>query len=313
MTASRQAQLAAASWYKTFRLMEDKMAKVAFVGLGVMGYPMAGHLKAKGGHDVTVFNRTATKAEKWVSQHGGKSAPTPKDAASGQDFVMACVGNDNDLREVMLGKDGVFAGVGKGAIVVDHTTASAEIARELHAEAKNRGFDFVDAPVSGGQAGAENGALTVMCGGDAAAFAKAEKIIAAYARACNLLGTSGSGQLAKMVNQICIAGVVQGLAEALHFAQKAELDIEKLVATISKGAAQSWQMENRYKTMAAGKFDFGFAVDWMRKDLAICLNEARSNGAHLPLTALVDQFYSEVQKMGGRRWDTSSLIALLQR
>ena len=289
------------------------MAKVAFVGLGVMGYPMAGHLKAKGGHDVTVFNRTAAKAEKWVSQHGGKSAPTPKDAAAGQDFVMACVGNDNDLREVMLGKDGIFAGVGKGAIVVDHTTASAEIARELHAEAKKRGFDFIDAPVSGGQAGAENGVLTVMCGGDAAPFAKAEKIIAAYARACNLLGASGSGQLAKMVNQICIAGVVQGLAEALHFAQKAELDIEKLVATISKGAAQSWQMENRYKTMAAGKFDFGFAVDWMRKDLAICLDEARRNGAHLPLTALVDQFYSEVQKMGGRRWDTSSLIALLQR
>ncbi len=289
------------------------MAKVAFVGLGVMGYPMAGHLKAKGGHDVTVFNRTAAKAEKWVSQHGGKSAPTPKDAAAGQDFVMACVGNDNDLREVMLGKDGIFAGVGKGATVVDHTTASAEIARELHAEAKKRGFDFIDAPVSGGQAGAENGVLTVMCGGDAAPFAKAEKIIAAYARACNLLGASGSGQLAKMVNQICIAGVVQGLAEALHFAQKAELDIEKLVATISKGAAQSWQMENRYKTMAAGKFDFGFAVDWMRKDLAICLNEARRNGAHLPLTALVDQFYSEVQKMGGRRWDTSSLIALLQR
>jgi 3-hydroxyisobutyrate dehydrogenase len=279
----------------------------------VMGYPMAGHLKAKGGHDVTVFNRTAAKAEKWVAQHRGKRAPTPKDAASGQDFVMACVGNDNDLREVMLGKDGVFAGVGKGAVVVDHTTASAEIARELHAEAKNRGFDFVDAPVSGGQAGAENGALTVMCGGDAAAFAKAEKIIAAYARACNLMGASGSGQLAKMVNQICIAGVVQGLAEALHFAQKAELDIEKLVATISKGAAQSWQMENRYKTMAAGKFNFGFAVDWMRKDLAICLDEARRNGAHLPLTALVDQFYSEVQKMGGRRWDTSSLIALLQR
>ena len=289
------------------------MAKVAFVGLGVMGYPMAGHLKAKGGHDVTVFNRTAAKAEKWVAQHRGKRAPTPKDAASGQDFVMACVGNDNDLREVMLGKDGVFAGVDRGAVVVDHTTASAEIARELHAEAKNRGFDFVDAPVSGGQAGAENGALTVMCGGDAAAFAKAEKIIAAYARTCNLMGASGSGQLAKMVNQICIAGVVQGLAEALHFAQKAELDIEKLVATISKGAAQSWQMENRYKPMAAGKFDFGFAVDWMRKDLAICLNEARRNGAHLPLTALVDQFYSEVQKMGGRRWDTSSLIALLQR
>jgi 3-hydroxyisobutyrate dehydrogenase len=213
----------------------------------------------------------------------------------------------------MLGKDGIFAGVRRGAIVVDHTTASAEIARELHAEAKSRGFDFVDAPVSGGQAGAENGVLTVMCGGDAGPFAKAETVIAAYARACNLLGASGSGQLAKMVNQICIAGVVQGLAEALHFAQKAELDIEKLVATISKGAAQSWQMENRYKTMAAGKFDFGFAVDWMRKDLGICLAEARRNGAHLPLTALVDQFYSEVQTMGGKRWDTSSLIALLQR
>ena len=226
---------------------------------------------------------------------------------------MACVGNDNDLREVMLGKDGVFAGVRKGAIVVDHTTASAEIARELYAEAKKRGFEFIDAPVSGGQAGAENGVLTVMCGGDAGPFAQAEKVIAAYARACNLMGASGSGQLAKMVNQICIAGVVQGLAEGLHFAQKAGLDIEKLIATISKGAAQSWQMENRYKTMAAGKFDFGFAVDWMRKDLAICLAEARRNGAHLPVTALVDQFYSQVQKMGGKRWDTSSLIALLQR
>ncbi len=289
------------------------MAKVAFVGLGVMGYPMAGHLQTKGGHDVTVFNRTGAKAETWVARHGGKSAPTPKDAASGHDFVMACVGNDNDLREVMLGKDGVFAGVSKGAVVVDHTTASAEIARELHAEARRRGFDFIDAPVSGGQAGAENGSLTVMCGGDAGPFAKAEKVIAAYARACNLMGASGSGQLAKMVNQICIAGVVQGLAEALHFAQRAELDVEKLVATISKGAAQSWQMENRYKTMAAGKFDFGFAVDWMRKDLAICLAEARRNGAQLPLTALVDQFYSQVQKMGGSRWDTSSLIALLQR
>ena len=289
------------------------MAKVAFVGLGVMGYPMAGHLKAKGGHDVTVYNRTAAKAEKWVGQFGGKSAPTPRQAADGQDFVMACVGNDNDLREVMLGKDGIFAGVRKGAVVVDHTTASAEIARELYAEAKNRGIDFVDAPVSGGQAGAENGVLTVMCGGEAEAFAKAETIIAAYARACNLMGAPGSGQLAKMVNQICIAGVVQGLAEALHFAQKADLDIEKLVATISKGAAQSWQMENRYKTMTAGKFDFGFAVDWMRKDLAICLAEARRNGATLPLTALVDQFYAQVQKMGGRRWDTSSLIALLQR
>jgi 3-hydroxyisobutyrate dehydrogenase len=289
------------------------MAKVAFIGLGVMGYPMAGHLKNKGGHEVTVFNRTAAKAEKWVTQYGGKSAPTPKAAAAGQDFVMACVGNDNDLREVMLGEAGIFAGAGKGSIVVDHTTASAAIARELHAHAKKRGFDFVDAPVSGGQAGAENGALTVMCGGDAAPFAKAEKVIAAYARACNLLGSPGSGQLAKMVNQICIAGAVQGLAEGLHFAQKAGLDIEKLIATISKGAAQSWQMENRYKTMVAGKFDYGFAVDWMRKDLAICLDEARRNGAHLPVSALVDQFYSEVQKMGGKRWDTSSLIALLQR
>jgi 3-hydroxyisobutyrate dehydrogenase len=274
---------------------------------------MAGHLKAKGGHEVTVYNRTGAKAEKWVSQYGGKSAPTPRQAADGQDFVMACVGNDNDLREVTLGKDGVFAGVRKGAIVVDHTTASAEIARELYAEAKKRGFDFVDAPVSGGQAGAENGALTVMCGGDEGPFGRAEKVIAAYARACNLMGAPGSGQLAKMVNQICIAGLVQGLSEALHFAMRAGLDIEKLIATISKGAAQSWQMENRYKTMVAGKFDFGFAVDWMRKDLGICLSEARRNGAHLPVAALVDQFYSEIQKMGGKRWDTSSLIALLNR
>jgi 3-hydroxyisobutyrate dehydrogenase len=289
------------------------MAKVAFVGLGVMGYPMAGHLKNKGGHDVTVFNRTAAKAAKWAAEYGGQTAPTPRQAAAGQDFVMACVGNDHDLREVMLDEDGVFAGARNGAIVVDHTTASAEIARELYAEAKARGFDFIDAPVSGGEAGAQNGVLTVMCGGDAGVFASAEKVIAAYARACNLLGASGSGQLAKMVNQICIAGVVQGLAEALHFAQKANLDIEKLIATISKGAAQSWQMENRYKTMTAGKFDFGFAVDWMRKDLGICFAEARRNGAHLPLTALVDQFYSQVQAMGGKRWDTSSLIALLQR
>jgi 3-hydroxyisobutyrate dehydrogenase len=289
------------------------MAKVAFVGLGVMGYPMAGHLKAKGGHEVTVYNRTGAKAEKWVSQYGGKSAPTPRQAADGQDFVMTCVGNDNDLREVMLGKDGVFAGVRKGAIVVDHTTASAEIARELYAEAKKRGFDFVDAPVSGGQAGAENGVLTVMCGGDEGPFGRAEKVITAYARACNLMGAPGSGQLAKMANQICIAGLVQGLSEALHFAMRAGLDTEKLIATISKGAAQSWQMENRYKTMVAGKFDFGFAVDWMRKDLGICLSEARRNGAHLPVAALVDQFYSEIQKMGGKRWDTSSLIALLNR
>jgi len=289
------------------------MAKVAFLGLGVMGYPMAGHLKTKGGHEVTVYNRTGAKAEKWVAQFGGRHAPTPQQAAEGQDFVMTCVGNDDDLREVTLGPNGAFHGIDKGAIFVDHTTASAEIARELHAAASTRGFAAIDAPVSGGQAGAENGVLTVMCGGDADAFARAEKIIAAYARACNLMGTPGSGQLAKMCNQICIAGLVQGLAEALHFAKRADLDVEKLIATISKGAAQSWQMENRYKTMVAGKFDFGFAVDWMRKDLAICLAEARRNGANLPVAALVDQFYSQVQKMGGRRWDTSSLIALLER
>jgi len=289
------------------------MAKVAFLGLGVMGYPMAGHLKNKGGHDVTVYNRTAAKAEAWVKQYGGKSAPTPKAAAAGQDFVMACVGNDNDLREVTLGPDGAFAAMGKGTIFVDHTTASAEIARELYAAAQKSGFDFIDAPVSGGQAGAENGMLTVMCGGDTEPFARAEKIIAAYARACNLMGAPGSGQLAKMVNQICIAGLVQGLSEGLHFAKKAGLDIDKLIATISKGAAQSWKMENRYKTMVAGKFDHGFAVDWMRKDLSICLGEARKNGANLPITALIDQFYSEVQAMGGKRWDTSSLLALLER
>jgi 3-hydroxyisobutyrate dehydrogenase len=248
-----------------------------------------------------------------VAQYGGKRAATPREAADGQDFVMTCVGNDDDLRQVTLGDHGAFAGMKKGAIFVDHTTASAEIARELYAEASKRGFEFIDAPVSGGQAGAENGALTVMCGGDDAAFARAQPIIAAYARACNLLGPVGSGQLAKMVNQICIAGLVEGLAEGLHFAKRAGLDIEKLIATISKGAAQSWQMENRYKTMAAGKFDFGFAVDWMRKDLGICIAEARRNGAHLPVTALVDQFYSEVQAMGGRRWDTSSLIARLDR
>jgi 3-hydroxyisobutyrate dehydrogenase len=289
------------------------MAKVAFLGLGVMGYPMAGHLKNKGGHDITVYNRTAAKAEQWVKQHGGKTAATPKAAAEGQDFVMACVGNDNDLREVTLGANGAFAAMGKGNVFVDHTTASAEIARELHAAAKKGGFDFIDAPVSGGQAGAENGVLTVMCGGDAEPFSRAEKVIAAYARACNLLGPPGSGQLSKMVNQICIAGLVQGLAEGLHFAKRSGLDVEKLIATISKGAAQSWQMENRYKTMAVNKFDFGFAVDWMRKDLGICLGEARKNGARLPVTALVDQFYSEIQAMGGKRWDTSSLIALLER
>jgi 3-hydroxyisobutyrate dehydrogenase len=292
---------------------ERIMAKVAFLGLGVMGYPMAGHLKGKGGHEVTVYNRTAAKAEKWVTQFGGKAAATPKAAAQGQDFVMACVGNDNDLRDVTLGADGAFQAMGKGTIFVDHTTASAEIARELFAAAKKGGFDFVDAPVSGGQAGAENGLLTVMCGGEDAPFARAEKVIAAYARACNLIGGPGAGQLTKMVNQICIAGVVQGLAEALHFAKKSKLDVEKVIATISKGAAQSWQMENRYKTMVAGKFDYGFAVDWMRKDLAICLGEARKNGASLPMTALVDQFYAEVQAIGGKRWDTSSLLARLER
>jgi len=289
------------------------MAKVAFLGLGVMGYPMAGHLKNKGGHEVTVYNRTAAKAEQWVKQYGGKSAATPKAASQGQDLVMCCVGNDNDLREVTLGKDGAFQAMGKGTIFVDHTTASAEIARELFDAAKKSGFDFVDAPVSGGQAGAENGVLTVMCGGDEAVFNKAKPVIDAYARACNLMGAPGSGQLAKMCNQICIAGLVQGLSEALHFAMKAGLDTEKLIATISKGAAQSWQMENRYKTMVAGKFDHGFAVDWMRKDLSICLGEARKNGASLPVTALVDQFYAEVQKMGGKRWDTSALLARLER
>lgn len=289
------------------------MAKVAFLGLGVMGYPMAGHLKTKGGHEVTVYNRTAAKAEKWVAQFGGKSAATPKQAADGQDFVMCCVGNDDDLRQVTLGADGAFSAMKKGSLFVDHTTASAEIARELYKAGQERGIDVIDAPVSGGQAGAENGVLTVMCGGDAAAFDRAKPVIEAYARACNLMGAPGAGQLAKMVNQICIAGLVQGLSEGLHFAKKAGLDIEKLIATISKGAAQSWQMENRYKTMAEGKFDFGFAVDWMRKDLGICMAEARRNGAHLPVTALVDQFYSEVQAMGGKRWDTSSLIARLDR
>jgi 3-hydroxyisobutyrate dehydrogenase len=289
------------------------MAKVAFLGLGVMGYPMAGHLKSKGGHEVTVYNRTAAKAEKWVGQFQGRAAATPQLAAQGQDFVMACVGNDDDLRQVTLGPDGAFAGIKKGAVFVDHTTASAEIARELHAEAGKRGFDCIDAPVSGGQAGAENGTLTVMCGGDAAPYGRAESVIMAYARMCKLLGPSGSGQLTKMVNQICIGGLVQALAEGIHFAKRAGLDVEAVIETISKGAAQSWQMENRYKTMNAGRFDFGFAVDWMRKDLSICLAEARRNGAQLPVTALVDQFYSEVQNMGGRRWDTSSLFARLDR
>ena len=287
--------------------------QVAFLGLGVMGYPMAGHLKAKGGHDVTVYNRTAAKAQRWAGEHGGRTAATPAEAAKGQDIVFACVGNDDDLRSVTLGPDGAFAGMKKGALFVDHTTASADVARELHAKAKALGVDFIDAPVSGGQAGAENGVLTVMCGGEDAAYARAEPAIAAFARSCRLMGGPGAGQLTKMVNQICIAGLVQGLAEGIAFAQKAGLDASAVIDVISKGAAQSWQMENRYKTMIEGKFDFGFAVDWMRKDLSICLAEARNNGAHLPVAALVDQFYSDVQAMGGSRWDTSSLVARLNK
>jgi 3-hydroxyisobutyrate dehydrogenase len=277
--------------------------KVSFLGLGVMGFPMAGHLK-KGGHDVTVYNRTAAKAQKWVETHGGKAAGTPAEAAK-------CVGNDDDLRSIALGEQGVFAGMSKGAIYVDHTTASANVARELGEVAKGKGLHFLDAPVSGGQAGAENGKLTVMVGGGQADFDRAKPVIDCYARACVLLGPVGSGQLAKMVNQICIAGLVQGLAEGMNFAVKAGLDPAKLVETISKGAAQSWQMENRALTMVADKFDFGFAVDWMRKDLGICLDEAKRNGARLPVTALVDQFYAQVQQRGGKRWDTSSLIHLL--
>ncbi|SIP99934.1 MULTISPECIES: NAD(P)-dependent oxidoreductase [unclassified Bosea (in: a-proteobacteria)] len=288
------------------------MAKVAFIGLGVMGFPMAGHLKAKGGHEVTVYNRNPTKAQAWVSQHGGLSAATPADAARGQDFVFACVGNDDDLRAVTIGENGAFAGMEKGSVFVDHTTASADVARELAAAAKQGGFGFIDAPVSGGQAGAENGVLTVMCGGEAEVYARAEPVIAAFARMCRLMGPAGSGQLTKMVNQICIAGLVQALSEGVHFAKRAGLDVEAMLEVISKGAAGSWQMENRGKTMNQNKFDFGFAVDWMRKDLGIVLDEARRNGAQLPVTALVDQFYADVQKMGGRRWDTSSLIARLE-
>jgi 3-hydroxyisobutyrate dehydrogenase len=288
------------------------MVKAAFLGLGVMGYPMARHLKAKG-HDVTVYNRTTAKAEKWVSEQGGKLAKTPAEAAQGQDIVFACVGNDDDLREVTLGADGAFQAMAKGAVFVDHTTASAGIARELHAAATAAGFGFLDAPVSGGQAGAENGQLTVMVGGKQATFEVAQPVIMSFAKAARLLGEPGAGQLAKMMNQICIAGVVQGLAEAIHFGKQSGMDIEAVIDVISKAAAQSWQMENRYKTMNAGKFDFGFAVDWMRKDLGIVLEEGRANGAKLPLTALVDQFYAEVQAMGGKRWDTSSLLARLER
>jgi 3-hydroxyisobutyrate dehydrogenase len=289
------------------------MAKVAFIGLGVMGFPMAGHLVAKGHHDVTVYNRSSDKAQAWAKKFGGRTAATPRAAAEGQDFVMACVGNDNDLRAVTIGADGAFAGMTAGAVFVDHTTASAAVARELDQEATKRGFQFVDAPVSGGQAGAENGVLTVMCGGSEDAYKRVEPVIAAYARMCKRLGGAGAGQLTKMVNQICIAGLVEGLSEGIHFAKKAGLDVNAVIETISKGAAQSWQMENRHKTMNEGKYDHGFAVEWMRKDLSICLAEARNNGASLPVTALVDAFYSEVEKMGGRRWDTSSLLARLER
>jgi 3-hydroxyisobutyrate dehydrogenase-like beta-hydroxyacid dehydrogenase len=289
------------------------MSKVAWIGLGVMGYPMAGHLKTRGHHDVVVFNRTSAKAEAWVAEFGGTAAPTPAAAARDADFIFTCVGNDSDLKAVTLGPEGAFSTLKPGAVVIDNTTASAEIARELHAAAKTKSAGFLDAPVSGGQSGAENGTLTVMVGGDEDDFRKAEPVIKAYAQAVTLVGPSGSGQLTKMVNQICIGGLIQGLAEALAFAKRAGLDIEKVIDTISKGAAQSWQMENRWKTMVEGRFDFGFAVDLVRKDFALVFDEARRNGAELPVTALVDQFYAEVQAMGGNRWDTSSLIALLDR
>ena len=285
--------------------------RLAFIGLGVMGFPMAGHL-AKAGHSVTVWNRTAAKAEAWVAKHGGQSAATPAAAAKDAEFVMACVGNDDDLRSVVLGPDGIFAGMKKGTIFVDHTTASADVARELAAIAKKAGIGFIDAPVSGGQAGAENGQLTVMTGGEPADYAATEPVLKVYAKMVQLMGPVGSGQLTKMMNQICIAGLVQGLAEAMSFGRAAGLDVAKAIEVISKGAAQSWQMENRYKTMIESKFDFGFAVDWMRKDLDICLTEGRRLGVSLPATAMIDQFYAEVQQMGGNRWDTSSLIARLE-
>ena len=288
------------------------MAKVAFLGLGVMGYPMARHLK-NGGHDVTVYNRTTAKAEKWAAENGGSFKAAPAEAAEGQDFVFCCVGNDDDLRSVTIAEGGAFAAMKKGAIFVDNTTASAEVARELGAAAAAAGFEFLDAPVSGGQAGAENGALTVMVGGDEAVFDKAKPVIDCYAKMVGLMGPTGAGQLTKMVNQTCIAGLVQGLAEGIHFAKAAGLDIEKVVSVISKGAAGSWQMENRWKTMDADEYNHGFAVDWMRKDLHIVLEEARRNGSRMPVTALVDQFYGDVQKMGGGRYDTSALLARLQR
>ena len=290
------------------------MAKVAFLGLGVMGYPMAGHLLRKGGHEVTVYNRTSAKAQQWAKEYGGKHAPTPREAARDCDFVMMCVGNDDDVRSVVYGADGALAGMKKGAVLVDHTTASAILAKELHAKCKEKGIGFVDAPVSGGQAGAQNAQLGIMCGGEAADFDRAKPVIDVYAKMAALIGSPGAGQLTKMVNQICIAGLVQGLAEALSFAKRSGLDVEKVVSVISKGAAQSWQMENRWKQMNEVKFDgFGFAVDWMRKDLGICLEEAKKSGARLPITALVDQFYAHIQARGGRRWDTSSLMHLLMK
>ncbi|WP_371228580.1 NAD(P)-dependent oxidoreductase [Pseudomonas sp. QE6] len=287
------------------------MAKVAFIGLGVMGYPMAGHLQREG-HEVCVYNRTASRAARWVEQFGGSSAATPREAAQWAEFVMCCVGNDDDLRSVTLGENGALAGMQPGAVLVDHTTASAQVARELAVLAAERELGFLDAPVSGGQAGAENGALTVMVGGDPLIFKRAESVIATYARMVRLMGPVGSGQLTKMVNQICVGGLLQGLSEALHFARSAGLDGMAAMEVISKGAAQSWQLENRHQSMLEGRFDFGFAVDWMRKDLGMVLDEARRNGAQLPVTALVDQFYAEVQAAGGGRWDTSSLITRLK-
>jgi 3-hydroxyisobutyrate dehydrogenase len=291
---------------------EDALAQIAFLGLGVMGFPMARHLAAAG-HEVTVYNRTAAKADAWTAAHGGRSAATPREAAAGQEFVLSCVGNDDDLRSVTLGRDGAFAAMEPGSVFVDHTTVSADIARELYAAASSNGFGFLDAPVSGGQAGAEKGQLTVMVGGDQAAFDRADAVFAAYARSARLLGPAGSGQLAKLMNQICIAGIVEGLAEAIHFGRKAGLDVDAVMDVIGKGAAQSWQMDNRQKTMGAGSYDFGFAVDWMRKDLGIALGAARKAGARLPVVALVDQFYGDVQAMGGGRWDTSSLLARLEQ
>jgi 3-hydroxyisobutyrate dehydrogenase-like beta-hydroxyacid dehydrogenase len=285
-------------------------AKVAFLGLGVMGFPMAGHLKAKG-YDVTVYNRTAAKAQAWVEKHGGKSAATPAAAAKDCDLVMMCVGNDRDLLEVALGRDGALTGMKKGAVLVDHTTASADAARRIFQAAKEKGVDFIDAPVSGGQAGAENGKLTVMCGGEKPSFERAKPAMDCYGRAVTLMGTAGAGQLTKMVNQICIAGLVQGLSEGIAFAEKAGLDTDLVLDVISKGAAQSWQMENRGKTMHQRKFDFGFAIDWMRKDLGICMEEAKRNGAKLPVTQIVDGYYAEIQEGGHNRWDTSSLISRL--